>query len=332
MRSLGSISRSIERESRRRQRELEKQSKLLEKMQEQERAAYEAQVYENNIELLSSVYKECGDICDWASIQSSPPPSEPTPTHTHEEAAREELASQKIGLSDKLLGRDKNKREILLKAVEDAKNTDEEEYRNAIRSYEEEYAKWDMLCSIAGRILAHDKNAYLDAIQVTNPFSDLNDLGSFIEFEVETPSVMNVTIQFNNDRVIPSEVKSLLKSGKLSIKPMPKGKSFEIYQDYVCGSALRIARELFALLPLKYVIVTAMGRLLNTKTGHMDESPILSVLFPKETIESLNFETLDPSDSMSNFIHRMNFKKNKGFEAVERIRFSELETIQNFGN
>jgi len=106
---------------------------------------------------------------------------------------------------------------------------------------------------------------------------------------------------------------------------VPKSKFYEIYQDHVCSCILRVSRELFALLPIEVVIVTAMSDILNTQTGHMEEKPIVSVAFPKKTIESINFDMIDPSDSMTNFVHRMNFKKTKGFEAVERLTFDELK-------
>jgi hypothetical protein len=132
-------------------------------------------------------------------------------------------------------------------------------------------------------------------------------------------------LHVNSDEVIPSEVKGLLKSGKLSVKKMPKTRFYELYQDYVCGCVLRVARELFALLPIEMVIVNAVGNLLNTQTGYMEEQPILSVAIPRKTLEGLNFEMLDPSDSMSNFIHRMTFRKTKGFSAVETLKPSDLQ-------
>ncbi len=88
-------------------------------------------------------------------------------------------------------------------------------------------------------------------------------------------------------------------------------------------------KELFwfylALLPIEMAIVTVVADLLNPMTGYMEETPILSVAIPRETLEGLNFEMLDPSDSMSNFVHRMNFKKTKGFNAVEKLSPSDLQ-------
>lgn len=119
--------------------------------------------------------------------------------------------------------------------------------------------------------------------------------------------------------------KKILKSGKLSVKDMPKTKYFQLYQDYVCGSAIRLARELFALLPTDMVIVNVLGEVLNTKTGHLEESPILSVAIPRETLQKLNFDMLDPSDSMENFVHNMKFMKTKGFNPVDKIDKSKFQ-------
>ena len=105
---------------------------------------------------------------------------------------------------------------------------------------------------------------------------------------------------------------------------MPKQQFYEIYQDYVCGCVLRTARELFALLPIELVIVTAVGKFLNTQTGNSEEKIVVSVAIPKSTLETLKFSSLDPSDSMSNFVHRMKFKKTQGFSSVEAIKLSDL--------
>lgn len=138
---------------------------------------------------------------------------------------------------------------------------------------------------------------------------------------------MTAILHVNGEHVIPYEAKTLLKNGKLSVKPVPKGRFYEIYQDYVCCGVLRVAREFYALLPADMLIVTAMTDLLNTKTGHFEEQSILSAVIPRKTLDRLNFETLDPSDSMANFLHRMDFKKTKGFAAIEPITPDILNSL-----
>lgn len=127
--------------------------------------------------------------------------------------------------------------------------------------------------------------------------------------------------------MIPREERTLLQSGRLSVKRLPAGKFNELYQDYVCGCVLRIAREVFALLPLDSIIVTAVADVLDTSIGHVREQPILSVAFPRAGLERLNFDALDPSDSMKGFVHRMSFKKTTGFAPVTRIDPAGLKAL-----
>jgi len=325
MRSLAAAQRRAEREAKRRQRELERQRKQLDKMQELEQAAYEVQVYENYVDLLQSVHKESSDIWDWEAIGCSQPPDQPARGRRHEEAARAKLDGFKPGLFDKMLSRTESKREELVAAVEEARQADEQEYQEALQMYNQEYAECETACELASGIAAGRAQACLDAIKHGDPFSEINELGSSIEFEAESTSLIQATLHVNSEEVIPSEEKRLLKSGGLSVKQMPKTRFYALYQDYVCSCVLRVGRELFALLPTDMVLVHAMGNLLDTKTGYMKEAPILSVAIPRETLERLNLDMLDPSDSMSNFVHRMAFKKTKGFGAVECLSPSDFQ-------
>jgi len=325
LRAMQADQRRQQREVRRRQRELQTQRKELQKMQELARAAYEVDVYENHIDVLLSVHKDCGDAWDWEEIKSSEPPPPPAKTDVRASRAQAELDGYKPGIFDKLLSRAEAKQITRAKAVETAKREDQKEYENAIRVYERDYIDWQGLVDVAGKIHSGDWKAYFDAITQTNPFGEISELGSSIRVEASQADCVEATLRVNGEDVIPNETKSLLQSGKLSTKKMPKGRFFELYQDYVCGCVLRVARELFALLPIHMVIITAVGNILNTQTGHMEEQPILSVAIPRNTLEALNFDTLDPSDCLANFLHRMAFRKTKGFNPVEALKRSDLQ-------
>ncbi len=326
VRSINAAHRKYEREAQRRQRELERQQKQLEKMQEIERAAYEVNVYDNYIDLLLSVHKECSDVWDWRTIQSSEPPVSPTKSHKKEELAQSKLDKFTPGFFDKMLKRVDSKRNTLTQNVEEARRADEGEYQESLQLYDQDYADWVVIHELSDKVLLGDTEAYLDAIKQTDPFSDISELGSSLEFKATGSSLLEVTLHVNDEDVVPSEVKSQLKSGKLSVKKMPKGKYYALYQDYICSCALRVAREIFVLLPIEMVIVNCMGNLLNSQTGHMEEKPIFSVAIPQKTLDRLNLEMLDPSDSMGNFVHRMTFKKTTGFNAVESLEASDLQT------
>jgi len=317
--SMAAAQRRAERESRKRQRELQRKQKEIEKMEEFERATYEVQVYENRVEVLKSIHKECGEEWDWEKIKDSPPPQEPQKSNNNEIQARKAVDEYKPGLSDKLLKRTDNKRLELENAVEIARNDDEQEYQDALEEYKLQYADWKTNREIADKILAGDVQVYSEVINQINPLAELSDIGSDFKFVAHSSKLVEGDLYVHSEDVIPNEAKSILKSGKLSVKNMTKTNYYGLYQDYVCGCLLRVARELLALLPVEMVMVTAFSSLLNTKTGHFEEQPILSLVIPKETLDNLNFEMIDPSDSMENFVHNMKFAKTKGFSVVEKV-------------
>lgn len=324
LRSVQASIRQAEREARRRQRELEKRQKEFEKMQELERAAYEVQLYENRIELLLSIHQDCGNNWDWEKIKSTPPPAKPIQTKKYEKNARQNLERYNPSFFDKLFRKVETKQAELIRNVQFAQKADEREFQDSFKVFEKKYSDWQENLELATRILNGETEAYEEAIKQINPFSEISEIGSNISFKIINSSIIEVTLHTNSEKVIPSEVKSLLKSGKLTVKQMPKSQFYELYQDYLCACVLRVARELFALLPIRATLITAVGNLLNAQTGHIEEQPVLSVFMPRANLDNLNFDMIDPSDSLSNFVHNMNFKKTSGFNKVEKLDIHNL--------
>jgi hypothetical protein len=310
---------SIERSARRRQKELDLQQKQANKMQEIERAQYEVSVYENKIDLLLTLHKDCSEVWNWKQINSSEPPEIPIRSNHNEKKARYELKSYKPGFMDKLLDKVDQKVDGLKDAVRDAIKIDENKFKKDMHDYEEQLNEWKSMVDLSSRIMNCDPKAYIEAIQQINPFYEIKEIGAKLSVKNITRNFIEIDFYPDDETVIPSETKSLLKSGKLSIKETPISKLNQMYQDYICSALLRIARELFALLPVEMVFITAIKNILNSQTGYMEEKPVLSAAIPRKTMDTINFDLIDPSDSMGNFIHHMKFNKLNGFMAVERI-------------
>lgn len=319
VRSVGPAVRAAERDAKRRQRDLEKQHKQFEKMQELEQAAYEVDVYENHIDIIQSTHKECSPPVDWSKIALSKKPVEPKKKSESEEEIRLISESYKPGLIDRLFKREEKKRKLFSQKIAEAIESDEAHYKSIISSWKSKTEEWKESVEIAKALLEGKAEAKIEAIENLKPFSEISNLGSSLSISVYDNGILEATINVHGTDIVPSESKSLLKGGKLSVKNMPKGKFNEIYQDYVCSCVLRVGNELFSTIPDNLVLVTAVDKLLNSQTGHLEEAPILSVAVSRSTIKSLNLESIDPSDSMNNFKHNMLFKKTKGFDRVERI-------------
>lgn len=325
VRSIAAASRAAERDAKRRQRELEKQQKQFNKMQELEQAAYEVDVYENEIDLLQSIHKECSNEVDWEKVASTPKPTKPGNLREKEKNAKSLEDNYSPGFIDRLFNLEDKKRKKLAGQVTNSINSDQQVHNEQIDEWNKECEDWNETIPLAKNILDGDAKSKLAVIEKLNPFSEISSIGSSISFNITETSIVEANVHIQGNDVIPNEVKSLLKSGRLSVKKMPNGAFNELYQDYVCSCVLRVARELFSILPEEMVFVTAVDKLLNSKTGHTDISPILSVAVSRDTLKSLNIMSIDPSDSMSNFIHNMSFKKAKGFEIVEQLDSASLQ-------
>lgn len=160
----------------------------------------------------------------------------------------------------------------------------------------------------------------MDAIEHFKFLSSLSDLGTRFELNI-FEDFIDIDLHVNCDDIIPKYVLSQTKTGKLSRKNMTKTMYYELYQDHICSAILRVAREIFAHLPVDRVRINALSKIVNSQTGHLEDSIILSVIIPRETLKTLNLKLIDPSDSMNNFIHTMSFRKTLGFKIVEKVEF-----------
>ena len=326
LRSMQAASRKADRNAQRRQRELQTRQKEYAKMEALEQAAYEVEVYENLIDVLLSVHKECGEEIDWQSFVDRAEPVKPAFADTSETHAKAQEQTYKPGFFARLFKLETRQRKNLTAAIETGRLHDAKQHEAAVAKWRVEHDAWQQEYDIAQGVLAGTGKAKLEAIKLIDPFTDISHLGTSIKFSIGETGVVEASLGVHGVRVIPAEIKSLLQSGKLSTKKMPAGKYNELLQDYVCSCVLRVGRELLSMLPDDLVIVTAVDDVLNSATGHIEELPILSVAFSRHTLEALNMDAIDPSDSMKNFVHNTSFKKTSGFQPVKALDARQFVT------
>lgn len=283
-----------QREALKHKKELERRFKEQAKLSALEQARLEVETHENALEVLLSVHKQQSEPFDWGGFAAALPPHEPPRLARHETAAllRRAVSGAVPSIED---GKP---------TVEEAGLFDEREHETACAEYEQEFAQWERMRSLARRVLAGEAHAYSEAVSEFSALSEIANLGSSISVTRIEAKLIECALKVNGRNSIPAEVKSLTAAGKVSAKAMTKARFHEIYQDYVCGCVLRLAREVFALLPLETVLVTATVDGTDPRTGRAAELPVLSVAIPRAVIARLDFERLDPSDSLKNFLHR----------------------------
>lgn len=318
VRSLQAAGRQAQREAAARQRERERQQKQLAKMAELERAGVEVELFEEYVSRLVTIHATEVEEVDWAAIAEAEQPATPERTDTKEKAAKVALASFKPRLLESKK-RQAARREGLESQLAIAADKDRAEYQSALTQHQSDVEAWRSSKQLAVGVLAGEVEALAEAAKQIQGMAG-GEMLRYVQIEVSdmSPTVVSVGVAPIED-VVPTEQKSLLASGKLSVKQMPNGQYFALYQDYVCGSALLVANTILGMLPLPELIVTAQSEMLNTSTGHIEESPILSMFVPRSTVGRLNLTRVDASDAMSNFSHNMKFVKTRGFRPVEPI-------------
>ncbi len=134
-----------------------------------------------------------------------------------------------------------------------------------------EQDKWIFLKGISHRILSGDIDAYLETIEKMRPVDDLLDYGSQFEFGTDNPKSMEVEFQINQH--------NNTMQGSNGIKS-------ELYNKYVAACSIRVARDLFALLPVRYVIVYAQN----------GEKVVLEAKFDKNVLQAINLENTEATE------------------------------------
>ncbi len=291
---------------------------------EVERCSYEVRLHEQHLRALVSLHQEGWTTWDWHAIAASPRPIEPARQHPRESAASYAARTYQPAI-DKLLGADRRIAE-LQQAIVAARAHDEYEFAQQHAAFQEEFRRWEWFQRVSRGVIGSDSEACQAVLDYLGPFQDFQQLGSSLNVAITRGWCVEAWFTANDERVVPSEKLSLTSTGKTSRRKMPVGEYWALYQDHVCSAALRIAREVFALLPIPVTMVHVGYPHTNGRTGQPDTRCILSTAFDRETFGSLNLDALDPSDSMANFEHRMQYKKTSGFDPIEPLSPDDLNT------
>ena len=120
--------------------------------------------------------------------------------------------------------------------------------------------KWAMYHQHAAAGLKGDMTAYLTILQSANPMDDLTPYVAALDVATVSPDLL---------------------SAHFSVRPdLMKGDA----REYICGMAVRIARDLFAALPVLEVSVCSM----------QDGKKLLTVAFKRSEMNKVRFTFIDP--------------------------------------
>lgn len=311
LRSISAAARAAERESQRRHKQALKEQII-------EESSIAVEEWENYVGDLVSIHTSMNEIIDWHAIANSPCPEEPQFNNDHQNQAETAMGNFRPSFFHIFRGGSEKLRNQLEGNLAGAPERDRVDYEVRLEKHVSDVSEWESETNLARRLVKGEAEAIKEVIEELQSLADEGLIGSRIEFSI-SDGFVHAQPEVHSDEIVPNYRRKQLASGKLSETKMPVGQFNELYQDYVGSVALKVAGDLFHILPLNEMYVTCASRMLDPQTGHKKLMPILSVQFVRETFMQLNLDNLDPSDSMTNFNHTMDFKKTKGFAPVESL-------------
>lgn len=266
--------------------------------------------YNELMDQIRSIHDECSDPIDWNAMRDKEPPFNYLYKGPNEIEARNAFENAKPSLISRLVpALNQKKMKTLEDAIEIARQKDQQMY-----------ADWEEMKNLAEAVLQGDIDSYFYVVSELKPFEEILDFGSDFDIGTDLPNIMEVEFHAKTEKVVPNHVLSMTQTGRLSSKAMTKTMHYDIAQDYICSCALRVAREMFALLPINTVVIHAVDTVENT-SGETYDDTVLSVLIHRDQIASIDFSNIDASDTIESFQCNMNFKKTQGLKPVPRVDF-----------
>lgn len=275
---------------------------------EAEKAAFEAEWYENELAWIETIHHICGKPVSWEEIAAMPAPFVRGEQGPHERQIEAEYTEYKPTRMQKLLKQEAIIKQEMEERLESARDKDRQEY-----------AGWKSLTAFAQDILEGNRTAYLRVLEELAPIEDLLSLGSGMEFSVLDAESVEVELDVNLGGIIPNESKRLTDEGSVIRTRFSPGEYHELELKYVCGSVFRIARELFALLPLTTVLVHARDTMANLESGQEEYVTILSVCFDRQGMPREEPALAPGQLLLEPFSHHMQFETSTGFHPVDPV-------------
>lgn len=200
------------------------------------------------------------------------------------------------------------KKSKLLKKIEDGALKDLEIF-NSYKS----------LKDFSENIINGNINAYFIAVDELNPFEDIIGYGSELIFGCNNSKAIEIEFKVNSKNIVPEYQLSLDESQELLKEKMETTSYYDIVEDYVFSSTLKIAKQTMEILPVEKVVIHAVDNLIDNYTGKYNDIVILSAVFDRRTMDRISLQNVESEFAIDNFICNVSQQKITGFKSVQKI-------------
>jgi len=284
--------------------------------------ADEVRRFENYLALLTTVHVDCGPARDWKAIVKTGSPPQPVwvESESREAIARSALASYRPGFFERLLGTHTGVIARLEAAVYEARAADHDDRERTLAAHRQALEAWSTQTRLAHGVLRLELNASRAALEEAGAFDELRALGATVGLVAIEQAHATVVHRIEDPDVVPCREVALAASGTLATRDIAAARRDALFKEHVCSCAIRIAREVFAALPVVVINVQAELSRRDARDGQPPTASILGAQFARAVFAGLNFDRIQPSAAIASFPHRMSFHSAGGLEVVEPQR------------
>lgn len=296
-------------------REAERHEKDLQKVALERSNARDIEELETYINQVTSLHHETVDVWDWVEVAKRPKPKADAEEWMKSDAIRQQLTRHDGRFVQWLQGKGHETRAALDRAMEIARTLNQTQLLARLEPYHADFVRWETEQIAAHGLLNGDDTIILSVIRQQQTLSRIHKLGRELGFSVQNGDV-HAVLTLHDLSIVPDFQFKYLPSGKLTEVKMPREKMLKLYRAYVASAALKVASDLFALLPHKEVFVSCIGSMFDPATEREEKWPVLSVKYGRERVKLLDMEKTDPVAALKLFEHAETFHPVNGMARV----------------
>jgi len=265
--------------------------------------------YNKVMNMITDMHRHSDEQIDWNYVYNSPQPFNINALGPNAMEVKEQIDNYVPTTSEKIFKKKLEKKLLNMK----------NDLRKAMEKDEETYNGWRTLVDLAGEVLKGNIDAYFEVINEMRPLDDLLEFGIDFEFGSNSSDTIHVEYVADSSNTVPFFELSLSSNGRLQKSNLKRSQHNELIRMYIVSSSIRIAKDMFALLPIEKAVVHIVDDYINEVIAKKEKVTVLSVEFERDQLEQANMRNKDPLEILKGFNHNMKFTKSYGFSPVDRI-------------
>ncbi|MGH1444448.1 MAG: hypothetical protein ACRBBO_00220 [Cognatishimia sp.] len=267
---------------------------------------------------ITGLHHETIKVIDWQALAAKPAPLAPEMDLTNSENVRRQLAQHEAGFVEWLMGRGKQTRAALERALDLARSRQHREILAKLAPYHSLVQAWETEQAVCHGVMTGDDGAMLSVIKSQQTLTKIHKLGRGLGFSVQG-GIVHAVLSLHKTNIVPDFQFKYMPSGKLTEVKMPREKTMKLYRAYASSAVLKVASDLFRVIPRESVIVSCVAPCHVADSDYDEEWPVLSVRFNRRDVMALPMDRTDPVQAMRLFNVAEAFHPIHGFGRIAPI-------------